>query len=79
MFLVIIIFSFSREKMEELQKAGGFLENAEFSGTNMKIRHPPPRVPIPPLILTLLAVSWIIYAVVFLIRQHVWNDNCSGS
>ena len=27
--------------MEELQKAGGFLENAEFSGTNMKIRHLP--------------------------------------
>ena len=23
---------FDREKMEELQKAGGFLENAEFSG-----------------------------------------------
>ena len=23
---------FEREKMEELQKAGGFLENAEFSG-----------------------------------------------
>ena len=28
----VVQLLFFREKMEELQKAGGFLENAEFSG-----------------------------------------------
>ena len=49
--------------MEELQKAGGFLENAEFSGTNMKMRHP--QCTNSPL--TNLRVLWIMYVVVFLI------------
>ena len=65
------------------RKNGGTSESGWFSWECRVFRYKPenqtsPMSPFPPLI-SLLTVSWIIYVVVFLIRQYVWNDNSSGS